>query len=296
MPAPILLFTYNRYFHTKATVEALQKNKLASDSKLIIYSDGPRSNKDLQEVNRVRSYLNTVDGFKEVKVYSKETNFGLAESIIGGVTEALNIYDQIIVLEDDHVTSPFFLDYMNQNLVLYSDTQNIASIHGYVYPVQGLPSRFFLRGADCWGWGTWKRAWRHFNPNGQELFDQLKRQKLLKSFNFDNSFNFSGMLKSQIKGKNDSWAIRWYASAFLKEMLTLYPGTSYVHNIGNDASGTHNGDTSVFDTSLFLENYNEGYIKPLEDLVAKAKIIDYFKLIREPLYKKLRSKVAALFR
>ena len=251
MTAPIALFTYCRPNHTRRTVESLLKNPLAVESDLIVYSDAARTPEKQAAVDDVRLYLATITGFRSVTINCRPANFGLAKSIIGGVTEALEQSDRVIVLEDDMVTSPHFLTYMNQALERYADDDRVASIHGYVYPVdQPLPEAFFLPGADCWGWATWPRAWKHFNPDGQYLLDELERLNLLHAFNFNGAYAYSDMLENQIRGLNDSWAVRWYASAFLADKLTLYPGRSLVHNIGNDESGTHCGETARFETEL----------------------------------------------
>jgi putative methyltransferase (TIGR04325 family) len=249
--APILLFVFARPEHTKSTVEALKKNELAIKSDLYIFSDAPRYELQAGPVRNVRHYIRQIDGFKSVSIVERETNFGLANSIIEGVTFIVNKHGRVIVLEDDLITSPHFLTYMNQALEKYANDERVASIHGYVYPVkEPLPEAFFLRGADCWGWATWHRAWADFNPDGQYLLNELRRQKLLHDFDFDGTYPFVKMLEDQIICKNDSWAIRWYASVFLANKLTLYPGCSLVHNIGNDASGTHSGETVQYATSL----------------------------------------------
>jgi len=249
--APVVLFVYSRLSHTIQTIESLKKNKLAQFTDLIIYSDAPRSSSDVDRVSKVREYINTIQGFQSVKINLREKNFGLSNSIISGVTEVLEMYESIIVLEDDLVTAPFFLQYMNEALTKYKEDIRVASIHGYTYPIKNpLPETFFMRGADCWGWATWGRAWRFFNPNGQFLLDSLYSKNLISEFDFNGAQPFSMMLKGQIQGKNDSWAIRWHASIFLENMLTLYPGRSLVLNIGNDASGVHCGKTSIFDCEL----------------------------------------------
>jgi putative methyltransferase (TIGR04325 family) len=251
MTAPIVLFTYSRPTHTKRTVESLLRNPLAVVSDLIVYSDTAPTPEKQAAVDDVRLYLATITGFRSVTINCRPTNFGLARSIIEGVTEILQQSDRVIVLEDDMVTSPHFLTYMNQALDRYADDDRVASIHGYVYPVdQPLPEAFFLPGADCWGWATWRRGWQHFNPDGRYLLRELKRTKLLHAFDFNGAYAYSDMLEDQIKGLNDSWAIRWYASAFLAGKLTLYPGRSLVHNIGNDDSGTHCDKTAGFDATL----------------------------------------------
>lgn len=248
---PITLFTYARPDHTRRTVESLLRNPQAQEHDLIVFSDAARTPEKQAAVDEVRAYLDSISGFRSVTIHHRPHNLGLAKSIIGGVTQVLVDHERIIVLEDDMVTSPHFLAYMNEALNRFADDERVISVHGYVYPVkQALPEAFFLRGADCWGWASWRRGWALFNPDGQALLDELKRRDLLKAFDFNGAYGYSQMLESQIKGTNDSWAIRWYASAFLADKLTLYPGRSLVHNIGNDSSGTHCGSNSTHDAAL----------------------------------------------
>ena len=249
--APIALFVYNRPEHLRVTVEALQKNALAQDSDLIVYSDASKTESQAEAVREVRNHIKKISGFRSVTVVERDRNFGLANSIIDGVTATVNKYGRIIVLEDDLVTSQYFLTYMNEALEKFADDDRVVSAHGYVYPVeQSLPEAFFLPGADCWGWATWQRGWACFNSDGQSLLDELGRRKLIRAFDFNGAYSFSKMLEAQINGANDSWAVRWYASAFLAGKLTLYPGRSLVHNIGNDNSGTHCGESASLDAEL----------------------------------------------
>jgi len=249
--APIVVFTYNRPEHTQLTLDALLQNPLANESDIIIYSDSARTANHNKAVDEVRSYLSELTGFRSIKVIHRDKNFGLAESIIQGVTEVLQQSEKVIVLEDDMVVSPYFLEYMNEALEQFVDDDRVISVHGYVYPVDiELPEAFFLPGADCWGWATWRRGWALFNSDGQYLLDELVRRHLIQEFDYNGAYPFLNMLKEQIKGENDSWAVRWYASAFLTNKLTLYPGRSLVNNIGNDSSGTHCGDSDSMDAKL----------------------------------------------
>ncbi len=245
--APIALFVYNRPEHTRRTVESLIKNELSSESDLIVFSDGPKNEKAEAAVGMVREYIKSVKGFKKITVVERSENFGLAKSIITGVSDVVEKYGCVIVMEDDLVSSPYFLRYMNDGLELYENCESVVSIHGYIYPLdERLAETFFLKGADCWGWATWKRAWRLFEPDGKKLLAELNARNLTTEFDFDGSYGYTQMLKHQIEGINDSWAIRWHASAFLKDKLTLYPGRPLVDNIGNDASGTHCPATDVY--------------------------------------------------
>jgi len=288
--APIVLFIYNRPWHTQQTVETLQKNELANESELFIYSDAAKNEQASESVNAVREYIKTINGFKEITIILRDKNWGLADSIIDGVTKIVNEYGRIIVLEDDLVTSPYFLKFMNEGLTMYENEDKVASIHGYIYPIDNLPNTFFIKGADCWGWATWKRAWDVFEPNGQKILDELKSRGLEKGADFNNSYGLTQMLKDQIKGKNNSWAVRWYMSAFLKDMLTLYPGKSYVQNIGNDDSGTHCGVSDIFRVELSTSN-NINRLELVENSDSRKKIEIFFDSINGTFIQKLKTRI-----
>lgn len=284
--APIALFTYNRPSHTQQTVEALLQNELASESDLIIFSDGAKNAQDQTNVNEVRHYLRTISGFSTVSIVERSTNYGLGPSIIKGVTDVVNKFGRIIVLEDDLLTSPYFLRFMNDALELYHDKESVISIHGYVIPtVEDLPTTFFIRGADCWGWATWERGWALFEENGSKLLNELKKQKLTKLFDFDGAYRYTRMLKDQIIGNNSSWAVRWYASAFLQNRLTLYPGSSLIRHIGRDGSGTHACVDNKFEVILSDKAIVIGQSEITEDREARRIIADYLCSIKTPLLK-----------
>jgi len=278
--APIVLFTYNRPWHTQEVLNTLALNPEAPDSSLYIYCDGanPHSKKEtLLKIEEVRQVVKNENRFKEVIIKEQTQNKGLAQSIIEGVTHLLNKYDKVIVLEDDLVTSPFFLKYMNDALNLYKDNDEVACISGYIYPIKkSLPETFFIKGADCWGWATWKDKWSLFEEDGQALLHELENKNLTKEFDFDNSYEYTEMLREQIQGKNSSWAIRWYASAFLKDKLCLYPGKSLIQNIGVDGSGTHSGISDNWKVLLSDKEIKVQLTKVSENSNARKLFIKYF--------------------
>jgi hypothetical protein len=276
--APIALFVYNRPWHTQQTIEALLANAEAAQTSLIVFSDGARNEEGKQSVSSVRAFIRSITGFKSIEIIERETNLGLARSIIDGVTRVCEEYGRVIVLEDDLVTATSFLAYMNEGLVRYEHDDRVISIHGYVYPVAAtLPETFFLKGADCWGWATWKRGWDLFESDGRVLLQQLTHRKLTRRFDFDGAYPYTKMLKNQIKGKNDSWAIRWYASAFLKDRLTLYPGRSLVHNIGNDGSGTHCSETGAYSGEISAIPVQVELTRAEEHVFARDQIKSFFR-------------------
>jgi len=236
--APIVLFVYNRPWHTQQTIEALQKNTLSNESELFIYSDAPKNESDKEKVQAVRERIHSVEGFKKVTIIEREKNWGLADSIIDGATEIVNKYGKIIVLEDDLVTSPVFLEYMNDALVKYKNERSVFSITGYSHSndIENIDATYFLKLTSSWSWATWKEKWASFSRESGLLESCLKNKK---HFDYDNSYPYSEMVALQLKGEINSWAIYWYASTFKKEGLTLYPAKSLVNNIGFDGSGTH---------------------------------------------------------
>ncbi len=273
----IVLFVYSRLHHAMRTVDALLKNYGAMEHDLIVYSDGARGVNDETSVEAVRKYFKSVSGFKQVILRCRESNYGLSHSIISGVSEVLMDYEEVIVLEDDLITSPYFLQYMNDGLILYKNNPDVLSVHGYMYPVRvPMPEAFFMRGADCWGWATWRRGWKLFNSNGQYLLDELRRNKLTCQFDLQGAYKYTQMLEDQINGKNDSWAIRWHASAFLANKLTLYPSRSLVQNIGNDSSGTHCDSTTELDVELSTTPISLQNVIVQESVLATKAVQDFF--------------------
>lgn len=276
-PAPILLFTYNRPSHTRQTLEALLNNRLASESELFVFSDGWKNETDKPEVEKVRRVVSAIDGFKHVHIVKNSGNLGLARNVIQGVTQVVNEYGRVIVLEDDLITSPWFLTFMNDALERFADCENVGHIQGFSFPLAELPESFLIKWTGSWGWATWKRAWQHFNPDGQALMDELKRRRLTRTFDFNGNYPFTRMLQRQINGENDSWAIRWNASLFLKDILSVNAGRSLVKNIGFDGSGCHSGKDEIYTTPLYQQKLSlDGIGEIKENKVARKAFERYY--------------------
>ena len=287
-PAPIALFTYNRLAHTRRTVEALANNALAFQSDLHVFSDGPETPAHAGAVDAVRSYVAAVRGFRSVTHVPRPANLGLAQSIVSGVSETYQTHGWVIVMEDDLVTSSHCLRYLNETLTLYADEPDVISIHAYVYPIPAvLPETFFIRGADCWGWATWARGWALFQADGSRLLAELEARQLTREFDFNGTYGYTSMLRDQIAGRNNSWAIRWYASAFLNHKFTLYPGRSLVRNIGFDESGTHGTTTDFFDVALADTPVRLEKLAVREDEFARRQFERYFAHPRPPRWQQL---------
>lgn len=252
MLAPVVLFVYNREEHTRQTLEALKRNKLAGQSKLFLFSDGAKTEKDELKVQRVRELLRTYkagEDFETIEIEEAQKNQGLASSVIAGVSKIISQYGKVIVLEDDIVTAPNFLAYMNQALDYYEKNPKIWSVSGYTLPLSNLKSyqedAFLSYRASSWGWGTWKDRWEPIDWGLPDYSRFRKDRSQVRRFCRGGRDLYS-MLERQQKGELDSWAVRWCYWQSKCDMLTVYPRVSLVQNTGCDGSGTHEGNAEVF--------------------------------------------------
>lgn len=245
----ICVFAYNRPDHLSASLTALLMNKEARGLDLRVYVDGLRQLSDADAHHKVLRVCDQPWAFSNVNVIRRETNAGLYKSLTSGISETLGDYESAIVIEDDIEASPFLIRYLLDGINLYLDTKEVASIHGYTPPIiERLPETFFLRGADCWGWATWRDRWKLFRHDAAEMAQEIRERGLVHEFNLNGNYDYLGMLDARAAGMNNSWAICWHASCFLANKLTLHPGKSLVKNIGLDGSGEHCGPSKVMAT------------------------------------------------
>jgi GT2 family glycosyltransferase len=255
--APIVLFAYNRPVHMRRTVEALLKNELANASDLIIYSDASKNPEAADAVREVRDYIRTISGFNSIRIVERDRNWGLANSVIDGVTTVVNKYGRIIVLEDDLVVTPHFLGFMNRALERYKQEPKVIQVSGYMFPVKikAREDALFLPLTTSWGWATWQRAWRLFDPEAKGYARLKAEPELRKRFNLDGAYDYYSMLEGQLAGEVDSWAVRWQLTAFINGSLTIYPRHSLIENAGFDDSGTHGSEVGLLTRSGVVESF-----------------------------------------
>lgn len=276
--APILLFVYNRPEHVRRNIQALLKNELAAESELFIYSDAAKDETSQAAVKEVRAFIRSIQGFKKITITERAENWGLARSIIDGVTTLINRYGRVIVLEDDLVVTPHFLQFMNDALETYRDEERVGHIQACDFTHDpSLPDTFLIKWTGSWGWATWDRAWKHFNADGKALLTELESRKLTYTFDFNGKYGYTRMLRRQIEGKNNSWAIRWNASLFLKDILSLNVGKSLVQNEGFDGSGTNCGGGGLYASELYMERLPVKKISPIEENIqARNAYVRYY--------------------
>ena len=290
--APILLFAYNRPEHLKRCVESLLANSLSAKSDLFVFSDAPKTEEDKEGVVQVRAFIRRIVGFRKVSIVERDENWGLARSIIDGVTNVVEKYGKVIVVEDDLVLAPFFLQFMNDALRVYEDEPRVGHIQACDFTQDlSLPDTFLIKWTGSWGWATWARAWKHFNPNGTELLRQLEERNLTRTFDFNGRYGFTRMLRRQIEGKNNSWAIRWNASLFLKDILSLNVGRSLVSNEGFDGSGTNCGGGGLYASNLHLLPLPVNRISPIEENMAARKAFERYYARTNSFWAKVRRRL-----
>lgn len=293
--APIALFTYNRLEETKQTIQALQNNYLAKESELFVFSDGPKNEKVVNKIQAVREYLTNVEGFKKVTIVASEKNKGLAKSIISGVSKVLETFNSVIVVEDDLVTTPNFLDFMNQALEFYKNDSKVFSISGYTLNLPSLKEYekdiYFGYRASSWGWGIWKDRWQPIDWVVNDYTTFVKNKKRVNDFKRGGS-DMPRMLKNQMIGKIDSWAIRFCYHQFKEDLMTVFPTVSKLESIGFSEEATHTSGTKRFitpiDTELKRDFKFEKCTKPDKKLIQE--FASFFS-IKNRIINQLRQKI-----
>lgn len=295
--APVVLFVYARADHTQRTLNALAANPEAKETDLIIYADAARHDKDAANVQAVRDVISHVSGFKSVTLQLREHNVGLAQNIIEGVTHVCQQYGRVIVLEDDIVTSPAFLGFMNAALDKYQAEPKVWHISGWNYPIsseQPLPETFLWRTMNCWGWATWAHRWQHFKKEPVQLVDSWNANEIHR-FNLDGTCDFWSQVTANHQGKLNTWAIFWYATIFANNGLCLNPTRSFVANIGHDGSGENCGTEDIYKTDL-ASCFNQGWpVELSENHLAVSLVKDFYKSLKPSLLRRIFGKIKRVF-
>lgn len=240
-PAPIIVFAYRRPEHLRRTLQSLMHCTGFEDCPVIVYGDGPKSEDERSSIEVTRQVAKEMLGSR-AEYHFSDINLGLSQSVIGGVTEVTSRFGRAIVLEDDLEVAPGFLAYMNAALDRYAADPSVFQVSGYMFDVTEFTGRgnaLFLPLTVSWGWATWKHAWDRFDPAATGWERLLTDAALHRRFDLGGVYGYSTMLVRQMMGLRDSWAVRWYWTAFQNEALTVFPPATLVRNTGFDGSGTH---------------------------------------------------------
>jgi len=239
--APILVVGYNRASHLRATVAALINNPESENSPLYVTIDAPVDKNDHEAVNQMVADLGRIEHrFNSVSITIRDRHLGLGTNITRSISEVLADHEKVIVLEDDLVTTPSFLAYMNAALNHYAQEKQIWHIAGYslIDDESRANEVYLMRQMICWGWATWRDRWSHYNKDSAALiswFSDAARYEFTLGGVTD---SWEQVLDNKA-GRLDTWAVFWNATIFMNSGLCVNPYLSYVRNIGLDGSGTH---------------------------------------------------------
>jgi hypothetical protein len=287
--APIALFVYNRPEHTQKTLESLRRNALALRSDLFIFSDAARHETNASSVRKVRQLIREVSGFRSVSITERKDNFGLANSVIDGVTLVCRRFGCAIVMEDDLLTSSNFLSFMNQALKRYVNQPRIFSVSGFNFalspPAGYCYDAFTCYRSSSWGWGTWVDRWLKADWDVTDYEEFRVDSKCRRLFNRGGE-DLSRMLDLQMAGQLDSWAIRWAYTHFRCDALALLSTSARVYNIGLDGSGVHSTPGSSRQSELRVTGGGHfrfpDSTEPDPDIAAEI-----YRMCRSPLLRKI---------
>jgi hypothetical protein len=248
--APIAVFAFNRPDHLRRTLTALLHNDFAMQSNVTIFCDGPRTKEEKIKTDAVRTIAHSTTGFSSVTVIERPLNMGCAASIIDGLRQMFSLYERLIVIEDDILTSPHTLTFLNEGLERYVDDLTVFNISAWSPPpsLLSIPSNYLydvyaIPRFNCWGWASWRNRFQNIDWEISDYTIFKSSPKARKAFNAGGE-DMSSMLDAQMEGKIDTWDIRADYARFKKGQVGINPVTSYVTNIGM-GSGTHTTEPST---------------------------------------------------
>ena len=288
--APIVIFTYKKYFSLKKLIQSVKKNKTYKHHKLYIFSDAQKIKNEIKKIKKVRNYISKIKGFKKKKIILRKKNFGLALNITSGISEVLKKEKLAIFLEDDLIVSRNFLNYMNLNLSKYQKNKKVWHVSGFNFnlKINSKETQFFTRVANCWGWATWSNRWKYFKKNPDEILNKWSKKKI-EEFNFDDTYNFFSQIQRNQNKTLNSWAIFWYSTIFNKRGLCINPIKSMTKNIGIGKSATNtNKIEKILNSSVNNIDYKIIFPKIIKE---NEKIFKLLKKSFKSLYNKNRLKL-----
>ncbi len=245
---PVLLVGYNRPEWVSRVVEALAAVRPRS---IFVVVDGPKDSKpdDPQRCEAVARVVKEGVAWPcDLKLLVRKENLGCARSMSEAITWFFEQVDAGIILEDDTVPAPDFFRMCEDLLRLYRDDERVWCVTGTSFqdgPAHGQPSYYFSKYAECWGWASWRRAWRHYRHDLPDL-DEMEQAAWWREVNPDpvEAIFWRRRFEAAASGLVDSWSFRWMCACFQHRGLTATPNVNLVTNIGFGREATHTKDAS----------------------------------------------------
>lgn len=250
--APIGITVYNRHNHLYDLLTSLSQDPFAVETPVYVISDAPANDKDFEDVVLVRKLkYEFSNSFKELNFIENRINIGFNRSYQKLITEVFKKYDRIIFFEDDNLTSPHFLRYMNEMFLKYETNNEIRFICGYNYPIE-LPTDYhydiyFAQKVSAWGYGFWKNKYLNVHAlNKKDMLGDLDTLKILKN----NSPKTYYTLMNDLLGEKILNDARIEYLLTKNNWASIFPVKPLVKNTGHDGSGLNCGEDSYYQNQM----------------------------------------------
>ena len=238
---PILFLIFNRPELTNLVFKRIREIK---PKYLFIAADGPRLSEesDIENCNKARSIINTIDWDCEVETLFRRENLGCKYAVSSAINWFFEQVDAGIILEDDVLPDVSFFRFCQQMLDEYECDQRIMMVTGlnicgkWQSDMQDYHFSFF---GGIWGWATWKRAWKHYDVEIIKWGNPQVRRLILNYLPSTVRASRKSMYDKLYKSKIDTWDLQWTFAKLLNAGLTIIPAVNLIKNIGCTEGGTH---------------------------------------------------------
>lgn len=243
---PILFIIFNRPEIAFKTFTEIRK---VHPRKLFIAQDGAREGKNENDIIQKtrKTILDNIDWECEVKTLFQSSNLGCGMGVFTAIQWFFDNVDRGIIIEDDCIVNSSFFPFMREMLEKYDDDERIGMIAG-TNPVKETSYDFsyhFSRFKSCWGWATWKRAWKNMDINMKWRETDLDSILNNSGFNGKDLSKWRFQLKCIDNNEVSAWDWQWYFSLSAQNQLCIYPKVNLVSNIGNDSNATHTSFSNI---------------------------------------------------
>ena len=239
---PILFVFFNRPEVVEESFNVLCKLK---PKKLYLSCDGPRINNtsDRELIEKCRnSVLNRINWDCELHTRFLENNIGCSLGVSTAIDWMFENEEYGIILEDDCIAGKDFFVFVSELLIQYKNDERIGMIAGYnqLKSYETDNSYVFSKYKACWGWATWKRAWKNMDLSMEWMNTGIKKSTILNNGYKGKDYRYWIYRIKLIKLKRVSaWDWQWYFSLAKNNQLCIFPKCNLISNIGFGENSTH---------------------------------------------------------
>jgi hypothetical protein len=236
----VVIFGYDRPDSLRATILSLLPYIDELSLNVTIHLDGSKGSEDVERVEVCRDIAREFSVEHGYQIILQAENIGLKRSVMECMDRLFELYERVIVCEDDLIFHPSYLQFLIESLDKYEYDSSIYQVTGYAVEnySKGVIFPRVVDFSSSWGWGTWRDRWRNFRLADVSYTDIIVKKEHRRDFNVGDSFPFDIILTRMILGSVHSWAIEWYAFIWSRKGLIICPSDNLVLNRGFDGKGT----------------------------------------------------------